>query len=138
MKYLPWLVTALLGLLIVGLLMWSPQGSIIGVINMGQIIEGSPKARELNLELSQRYNLLLDEIRTGEEGLDEAAQADRERQVYAEYLRFRQELEEQFQIELDRAIASVANELNINMVVDEDVVRFGGKDITREIIAKLQ
>lgn len=63
---------------------------------------------------------------------------EKERQLYAEYLQFRQDLENDFQADLDKAIAGAAKAENVQLVFDEDLVRFGGKDITSAVIKRLQ
>lgn len=138
MKYISWLLAALLLSIILSFSMRSPQPTLeIGLVNMGKIIDESPRAKQMTEQLTQRYNELLAEVQVKREEMDEEAQAELERSAYAAYLKFRQELETQFQIALDEAIANVAEAKNIKIVVDEELVRYGGKDLSSEVIRRL-
>ena len=58
--------------------------------------------------LSDRYNELISRSISTEPTEDDLDRANRERQAYAEYLAYRQELEAQFQVEVDRVVQEVA------------------------------
>lgn len=140
MKYLPWLLTALLA----GALIWvlSTQAVIVnnvGLIDMGKILSESQYAQRLNDQLSEKYDQLVAQLQASAESedIDEEKKAEQDRALYAEYLRFRQELETQFQAALDRAIAEAAGDANLQLVLDVDLVRFGGRDISDQIIKRL-
>lgn len=141
MKYLPWILGALLIMGLAAVLLTNPLQPRVGTIDIGRVIDESPRARELNQQLTDRYNELIDDIQADEEhseGLAEEEQAEREREAYSEYLRFRQELEEQFEREVQNAVRDVAQAKRLTVVIDEDVVRFGGVDISDEIIQRLR
>lgn len=140
MKYLPWLLTALLA----GALIWvlSTQAvtvNNVGLIDMGKILSESQYAQRLNDQLSEKYDQLVAQLQASAESeeIDEEKKAEQDRALYAEYLRFRQELETQFQAALDRAIAEAAGDANLQLVLDVDLVRFGGRDISDQIIKRL-
>ncbi|MFY9435890.1 MAG: hypothetical protein WAQ42_03190 [Limnochordia bacterium] len=140
MKYLPWLLTALLA----GAFIWvlSTQAvtvNNVGLIDMGKILSESQYAQRLNDQLSEKYDQLVAQLQASAESedIDEEKKAEQDRALYAEYLRFRQELETQFQAALDRAIAEAAGDANLQLVLDVDLVRFGGRDISDQIIKRL-
>jgi Skp family chaperone for outer membrane proteins len=64
--------------------------------------------------------------------------AQREREAYAEYLAYRQELELQLEKEVNAAVKEVAESRKISVVFDSDVIRYGGTDLTDEVISKLK
>ena len=138
MKYLPWGLAGLLAVALIWALTMSPGGEEIGTVNLARIVEESARAQELNQMLSDRYNELITRFDLGaepdEEDLD---RSERERAAYAEYLSYRLELETQFQREVDEVIAKVAKDKNVALVLDEDVVRFGGQDLTNDVIKGL-
>jgi outer membrane protein len=137
-KYLPWGLAGLLAIALIWALMTSPGGEQVGTVNLGRIVEESVRAQRLNQMLSDRYDELIVrfdlESEPEEEDVD---RADRERSAYAEYLSYRLELETQFQHEVDGVIERVAKRENVTMVLDEDVVRFGGQDLTDDVIREL-
>lgn len=138
MKYVPWLLTALFALILISLLSGQQDHlQHIGHIDMTRILNESPQAIYLNEQLTAKYDQLVAQLQT-ENDLDEEEKADIERAIYAEYLRFRQELESQFQAALDQAITKAAEAANLQLVLDEDLVRYGGKDISGEVIKRLQ
>ena len=61
-----------------------------------------------------------------------------ERQAYGEYLAYRQELELQLEKEVNAAVREVAEDKGISVVLDSDVIRYGGIDLTDEVIRKLK
>lgn len=139
MKYLPWGLAIVLAAAAVWGFVGQSPGETVGTVNMGRVVDESPRAHELNQLLSERYDQLISEFSLGEEeDEDEPDRADRERQAYGQYLAYRQELETKFQEEVERAVREVARDRKITVVVDEDVVRFGGKDLSDGVIDKLK
>lgn len=138
MKYLPWGLAGLLALALVWASMVAPADEVVGTVNLGRIVDESARAQHLNQLLSERYNELITRFDLGSEPEeDDVDRANREREAYAEYLSYRLELETQFQSEVDAIVREVAKNENITIVLDEDVVRFGGKDLSDEVIKRL-
>lgn len=139
MKYLPWVLVVVLAALLVWGFVTQPMGATIGTVNLARIVDESPRAQELNELLSKRYDELITEFNLGTEPTEEETdRAERERQAYAQYLAYRQELEQEFQEEVDGAVQEVAKSKKVTVVVDEDVVRYGGTDLTGEVIKRLK
>ncbi|NLM39333.1 MAG: OmpH family outer membrane protein [Firmicutes bacterium] len=138
-KYLPWVAVILLGAALAWLL-WGPASEPqIGVIDLVRIVDESPRAQELNKMLMDRYNELVEQLTAAvDEEATEEELASQERQAYAEYLAYRQELEAQLQAEVDKAVRQVAQDKGISLVIDSDVVRYGGVDISSEVIGRLK
>ena len=138
MKYLPWGLVALLAIALLWAFMTGPTGETVGTVNLGRIVDESNRAQTLNQMLSDRYNELITRFNLEAEPTeDDVDRANRERQAYAEYLAYRQELEGQFQLEVDRVVQEVAQSESVTVVFDEDVVRYGGKDLSDEVIKRL-
>lgn len=138
MKYLPWGLAGLLAIALIWALMTAPAGETVGTVNLGRIVDESVRAQQLNQMLSDRYNELITRFDLGSEpGEDDVDRANREREAYSEYLAYRLELESQFQLEVDKVVQEVAERENVTIVLDEDVVRFGGKDLSDEVIKRL-
>jgi outer membrane protein len=138
-KYLPWALAGLLAAALIWALLAGSGGGSVGVVNLVRVVDESPRAQELNELLAQRYQELLTrfdlEEAPSEEDVDRAA---RERQAYGEYLAYRQELELQLEKEVNAAVREVAEDKGISVVLDSDVIRYGGIDLTDEVIRKLK
>lgn len=139
MKYLPWGLVVLLVLGLAWTLWAQPMGATVGKVNMTQVVDESPRAQELNQRLSDRYNELITQFNLETEPDEEdIGRAERERQAYAEYLAYRQELELEFQDEVNRAVQEVAKNRKVAVVFDEDVIRYGATDLSDEVIKRLK
>lgn len=139
MKYLPWALAGLLAVALIWALMGGPQGETIGTVDLIRVVDESPRAQELNQMLADRYNELIAQFDLDSEPTEEDVdRANRERQAYAQYLAYRQELETQLQSDVDQVIKKVAERLQITVVVDSDIVRYGGRDISSEVIKELK
>lgn len=139
MKYLPWGLAVLLAAVALWGVFGQPAGETIGTVNLARVVDESPRAQELNQLLSDRYDELIAEFdleSEAEEG--DVERANRERQAYTQYLAYRQELEIKFQEEVERAVREVAQTKKVTVVVDDDVVRFGGNDLSDEVIKRLK
>ncbi len=138
MKYLPWvLVIVLAAAALWGFLGRSP-GERVGIVDLARIVDESPRAQELNQMLSDRYDQLIAEFELDTEGeAGDPERANRERQAYTQYLAYRQELEIMFQEEVEQAVREVAQAQDITVVIDGDVIRFGGVDLSDEVIKRL-
>jgi len=114
-------------------------GGVVGVVDLLRVVDESPRAQELNEKLAARYQELLTRFDLEEEPTeDDVGRAQREREAYAEYLAYRQELELQLEKEVNAAVKEVAESRKISVVFDSDVIRYGGTDLTDEVISKLK
>ncbi|HHY14751.1 MAG TPA: hypothetical protein GX521_01615 [Firmicutes bacterium] len=139
MKYLPWGLAILLAAVALWGVLGQSSGETIGTVNIARVVDESARAQELNQLLSDRYDELIAEFdleSEAEEG--DTERADRERQAYTQYLAYRQELEVKFQAEVEKAVQEVARAKKVTVVVDDDVVRFGGSDLSDEVIKRLK
>ena len=139
LKYLPWILVVLVGAALAWVLFAQPMGPNMGTISLGRIIDESPRAQELNQMLSDRYKELIAEFSTEQDQeVTSEERAAKEREAYSQYLAYRQELEVKFQKEVDEAVRKVAKDKGLSIVVDSDVVRYGGTDLSDEVIARLR
>lgn len=139
MKYLPWAVAGVLAAALIWALFAGLGGGAVGVVDLLRVVDESPRAQELNEKLAARYQELLTRFDLEEEPTeDDVGRAQREREAYAEYLAYRQELELQLEKEVNAAVKEVAESRKISVVLDSDVIRYGGTDLTDEVISKLK
>lgn len=138
-KYLPWTGMVLLGAALAWIVWSMPSAQQVGVIDLVKIVDESPRAQELNRMLMEKYNELVAQLNEAvDDETPDEERANRERQAYSEYLAYRQELEAQLQVEVDEAVRAVAKDKGMILVVDRDVVRYGGEDISDEVISRLK
>ena len=133
------MVPILIAILVIGIWAISNRNvqQQIGLIDIDRILNESTGAARFNEQVREKYDQLIVELQR-EPYMDEQAQAEYERAVYAEYLRVRQELEDEFQKILDQAISEIATIKGLHLVLDEDLVRYGGQDISGEVIKRLK
>lgn len=141
LKYAPWVLTGLVLISVVWLAVTGTLGAGsqqgIGVIDMGRVVEQSRRAQDLNQQLNDYFEQMLADFEA-ERYLEEDERSAREKELYSDYLRLRQELEDQFQHEVDQIVVRIVNEKGLAVVVDQDVVRHGGFDISNQVIRALQ
>lgn len=138
-KYGSWVLVAVLSLLLIWSFWAAPTSQSMGTIDLNRIVEESPRAHQLNQLLSERFEELILEFNLDvDEEDDEPDRPERERQAYSTYLAYRQELEIRFEQDVTEAVREVAKEQKVTLVLDEDVVRYGGVDLSSEVIKKLQ
>lgn len=127
------------GPLVVAVLLFSyAGGSRVGVIDIGKIVKESPRARDLERRLGERFQALKAELAEQQPGLSEEERARKEEAATGEYLRLKDQLERQLEREIDEAVARVARRRRTDIVLFKESVRFGGVDITPDVIKELQ
>lgn len=109
----------------------------VGLLDMDRVLNFSKRAQELQNELIDIGNKLeaqyqeKEEELSGEEGKDEL---DR---IYEEYMDNKQRLERTLNQELSETIAEVSKEEKLGIVIYNEIVYYGGIDITDKVITKL-
>ncbi|NLJ86310.1 MAG: OmpH family outer membrane protein [Firmicutes bacterium] len=119
---------------------WSlrePAGSV-GVIDLGRVVAQSPLAQRYEKQLADKYSELQDRLEEEKTNLDEESRKAREKELMAEYLSLKQELEGKLEKEIDEALAAIAKEKNINVVAYKESIRYGGTDVTGDVVKALK
>lgn len=112
--------------------------SRVGVLDLAKVVKESPRARAFEQELAEKFESLQAELKEMPAGLSEAERARREEQVTQAYLDFKEQLEKRLEREIDEAVAAVAKDQRIDVVVFKESVRYGGIDITADVIKRLR
>jgi len=142
MSRTPWWVVAgaiILVALIAGTA-WSlrEQGNDVGVIDLGRVVARSPLAQRYEKQLAEKYEELQAQLEKEKTNLDEESRKAREKELMAEYLRLKQELEGKLEKQIDEALETIAKQKNLGIVVYKESVRYGGKDVTDEVVKALK
>ena len=141
MSKVPWSVIA--GIAIIAALaagtMWlrSPGGNV-GVVDLARIVAESPLAQRYEKQLADKYKELQTQLEEEKTNLDEKGREAREKELMAEYLQLKQELEGKLEKEIDEALANIARQKNLGVVVYREAVRYGGQDVTGDVVKALK
>lgn len=111
----------------------------MGVIDMNEVIKQSPKAQEYQnqldkkgAEIQEKYKAIADENVSADE------KQKRQEEALQEFVAAKQDLEEKLNNEIEAAVKEVAEGKKIDIVFYKQSVRFGGDDITQDVINKLK
>ncbi len=139
-KSLRWglLAVAVVGLVIVSGCSLAEQGSNIGVIDIEKIVRESPKAQGYQKQLADKLEELQARAQEETADLDEEAAEEKQKEIYQEYLTLKQDLEGRLENEINTALKEVVQQRNIDIVMYQESVRFGGEDVTDPIIERLK
>ncbi len=130
------------GLLLLTLMFFSLAGCErevgLGVVDLDRVLEEAPRAiyfqeklDETGKEIEERYQIDSDDISTEE-------RLSLQEQAYQEYQSIKEELEDRLNNEIDQAVKEVAEEEKLDIIFYQKAVSFGGRDITEQVVEKLQ
>ncbi|AZR73972.1 hypothetical protein BBF96_11565 [Anoxybacter fermentans] len=122
----------------------------IGVIDMNRVIKESPRAQkyqneldEKGAEIQEKYkfneDIKEDKNLTEEQKLQkEEERRKRQEAALQEFIKVKKELEQKLNQEIEAAVKEVAKEKRLDIILYKQSVRYGGVDITQDVINKLQ
>lgn len=113
-------------------------GSRVGVIDIERIVRESPKAQAYQKQLADKLEELRKRAERETANLEPEQKEEKEREIYQEYLELKQDLEGRLEKEINEALKEVVQQRNIDVVIYQESVRFGGVDVTDPIIKKLK
>jgi len=131
----------LIGLLILSTLLFSAgcdREVGLGVVDLEQVLEEAPRALDLQEQLDQAGREMEEKYGVNEENISNEERYSRQEQAYKEYQSIKKELEKRFNQEVEKAVQEIAEEENLDVVFYKEAVSFGGKDITEQVVGKLQ
>ncbi|NMB12700.1 MAG: OmpH family outer membrane protein [Firmicutes bacterium] len=142
MTKMPWWIIA--GAIVLVALIAATAGSLkepggtVGVIDLGRVVAQSPLAQRYEKQLADKYSELQTQLEEEKTNLDEESRKAREKELMAEYLKLKQELEGKLEKQIDEALETIAKQKNLGVVVYKESVRFGGEDVTAEVVKALK
>lgn len=142
MSRIPWWIIA--GAIILVALIAAMAGSLkepgssVGVIDLGRVVAQSPLAQRYEKQLADKYSELQTQLEAEKTNLDEESRKAREKELMAEYLKLKQELEGKLEKQIDEALETIAKQRGLGVVVYKESVRFGGEDVTADVVKALK
>lgn len=136
-----YLVVGMIFLLAMALLAGcSATGEKIGIVDMDKVVKESPKAQEFQNQLDQIGTEIQNEYKAIEENndLNEEEKNTKKEEVLQRFVAAKQELEEKLNSAIETAVKEIASEKKLEVIFYKHSVRYGGVDITQEVIEKLK
>ena len=116
----------------------SAAEATVGYIDMDAVFEACPGTNEAATELRQLQTQLQQEFEEKSPELEDSEKAKLEQELNAKLAKRQQELMDPIQRRILRAIKAVAQEKGIPQIVKADVILYGGKDLTKDVIAAVK
>ena len=110
----------------------------MGYVNMDAVFEACPGTNEAAVELRQLQADLQKQFEAEAPELEEAAKVKLEQDLNEKLAKRQQELMDPIQRRIIRAIKEVAQEKGIPQIVKAEVILYGGKDLTKDVIAAVK
>lgn len=130
-------VAAVLITLVIGLVACAAPGQKIGVINVTKVLEDSKRAQEYQTQLDARKTEVQQQLEDNVGNLDEDERATEYQKAYQELDQLGRELGQQLHTDIENAVQKVAEEQDLDIVINNKAVLYGGEDITGEVIDEL-
>ena len=116
----------------------SAAEATVGYIDMDAVFEACPGTNEAATELRQLQTQLQQEFEEKSPELEDSEKAKLEQELNAKLAKRQQELMDPIQRRILRAIKAVAQEKGIPQIVKADVILYGGKDLTKDVIVAVK
>lgn len=109
----------------------------VAVVDQQQLWEQSEQAKEYQQQLNNKVEALKEKYNTEIKDLSDADKEAKQQEVYQEINDLREQLKEQFRQDIAQAVKKIAQKQDYDIVLNKDEVRFGGEDITSEVLNQL-
>ena len=110
----------------------------VGYVDMEAVFEACPGTNEAAIELRRLQADLQKQFEAEAPELEDAAKAKLEQELNEKLAKRQQELMDPIQRRILRAIKEVAQEKGIPQIVKADVILYGGKDLTKDVIVAVK
>ncbi|SCM83578.1 Periplasmic chaperone for outer membrane protein Skp [uncultured Sporomusa sp.] len=115
----------------------SSQGNI-GVLDVNKVMSDSPKIKQFQEQLNTKGKELSDQLEKDKAGLSAEEFQKRQEAAYGDFLKVKQDLENQIDASIKQAVEQVSTEKKLSVVLYKNSVAQGGTDITDAVIGKMQ
>ncbi|MBI2200321.1 MAG: OmpH family outer membrane protein [Armatimonadetes bacterium] len=141
-----WLAVSLIIVLVIGaitILALSPGGSVlgqsfsIGYVDMARAVDSHPRRQASERALQEFFQAKQREFQQRARGLNAVQRQELDRQLQQQFIQKREELIGGLDKDIRGTIETVAKERGVSIVLDRNVVLYGGTDLTDAVIGKL-
>lgn len=131
-------ITMLLMILVISVFISGCSDTKIGVVDVNKIMTDSPKVQEFEEQLKTNAKTLVDQLEQDKANLSQEQLQQRSMEVSTEMEKMKQDLSAQLNESMDKALAEVAKEKKLSVVLYKNGVAQGGIDVTDDVIKKMQ
>ncbi|MCE5286874.1 MAG: OmpH family outer membrane protein [Pelosinus sp.] len=116
----------------------NPAMQNVGIVDVNKVVVESPKLKELQDQLNEKGNELSSQLEEDKANLSPEEFQAKQQAAYDEFMQIKQGMEKQFDELMQQALAEVAKERQLSVILYKNGVAYGGVDITKDVINKLQ
>lgn len=141
-----WLAGGLIVVVVLGLiaaLALSPgapvlgQSFTIGYVDMARAVNAHPRRQASERALQEFFQAKQREFQQRTRGMNAVQRQELDRQLQQQFISKREELIGGLDKDIRSSVENVAQERGVSIVLDRNVVLYGGTDLTDAVIAKL-
>lgn len=110
----------------------------IGVIDITTIMQECPEVKRFQDELNAKGRELNRQIEEHKVQLNSGQIQKRKEEMYGQFMRAKQEMEANIECRIQEAMAQVATDKKLMVILYKSSVAFGGMDVTTEVMNKMQ
>jgi outer membrane protein len=103
----------------------------VAVVDQDQLWGQSKKAQNYQEQLNAKVEELKQDYNP------ETEKETKQEDAYQQINEYRQQLKEKFRADIARTVKNIAEEQGYDLVLNKDEIRYGGEDITKEVLDKL-
>ena len=109
----------------------------VGVIDTRQVMSQHPDRQNVESQMQAAVEEVKKDFEEKSQGMNDQEKADYYQQSQQRLMQKQQELVEPIEQSVKDAVKKVADTKGIGVVLDKNVVVYGGQDITQDVITKL-
>lgn len=129
----------LIGLAVLVLATGCAQQDKVAVVNMQKIVEESNHIQNYQEQLDNKLQDLQTKYESELENIEDEEKLQQKREeAYQESQEIKSKIESKVKADIQEAIAKVADDNRIDVVLDKNNVKYGGVDITDKVIETLK
>lgn len=113
-------------------------GEKVGVVDVNKVMTESPKVQQFEEQLRTSAKELTDKLEQDKAGLSQEELQKRSMEISGEIGKQKQELSKQLNDSMDQALAAVAKEKGLSIILYKNGVAQGGADVTDDVVQKMQ
>lgn len=110
----------------------------IGVVDVNKVMTESPKVQQFEEQLKTSAQTLIDKLEADKASLSPEELQKRNAEIGSEIEKTKQDLSTQLNTSMDQALAEIAKEKNLDVILYKTGVAQGGIDVTEDVIKKMQ